>query len=280
MSRREDFLFNLRLAAIKTKWVKRCFSSKVFWQLCQKLVYLISRQFFKPTDTDTLCCQRRHSSPIKLQSPGFPKQSRSCPNNRRSLVAAQKKVIHGRSCFNPFVRFSSLSLSLLAFSTFYAPIVKLILCQRPLGILPSLPSRTTSSNPFSSSSMASLSVDGPAKSLFLWTIVNSRAWLWRTLSLPHKTPSSNILWAALLKIDNASCSKYFIREVSQSSSQQSCQALGAMLQSARTKFFCSDNYQATSCWDLFPVEILRQLQSVSKSQADCYIRELAVRTEF
>lgn len=81
-------------------------------------------------------------------------------------------------------------------------------------------------------------------------------WILVTLSLPHKTPSSNILWAALLKIDNASCSKYFIREVSQSWSQQSCQALGAMLQSARTKFFCSDNYEAASCWDLFPVEIL------------------------
>lgn len=141
----------------------------------------------------------------------------------------------------------------MPFSTFYAPIVKLILCQRPSGILPST---LTHSNPFSLSSMASLSVDGPAKSLFLWTIVNSWAWRSSRCRFPHKTPSSNILWAALLKIDNASCSKYFIREVSQSWSQQSCQALGAMLQSARTKFFCSDNYQATSCWDLFPVEIL------------------------
>lgn len=203
------------------------------------------------------------SRPLELQSPGLLKQFMDVsfvPLQLSSLCKSflsTSEVIHGKSCFNPFVRFSSLSLSLMPFSTFYATHCQTHFVSTSPWYFAFHPTRTTASNPFPSSSMASLSVDGLVKSLFLWTIENSRAWLLRTLSLPHKKPSSNILWAALLKIDNASCSKYFIREVSQSWSQQSCKALRAMLQSARTKFFCSDNYQATSCCDLFPVQILR-----------------------
>lgn len=139
----------------------------------------------------------------------------------------------------------------MPFSTFYAPIVKLILCQRPSGILPSTPHAQHLAIRFHRRRWLLCPWMALQKVCFY-----EQLRILVTLSLPHKTPSSNILWAALLKIDNASCSKYFIREVSQSWSQRSCQALGAMLQSARTKFFCSDNYQATSCWDLFPVEIL------------------------
>lgn len=140
-SKLNNLHFNLKSAPIEAEWIKYR-SRKIFLQLR----YLISWQFFKQTYADLVYCQTLHSRPLELQSPGLLKQFMDV-----SFVPLQLSSLC-KSFFSRLLRsFTANRVLIPSFAfrlchchwchsqLFMLPIVKLILCQRPLGILPSTP---------------------------------------------------------------------------------------------------------------------------------------------